>query len=46
MGIAINLIDGDRSRQILIAIENHYKIKVKRLDADNIEELEQLESSS
>jgi hypothetical protein len=46
MGIAINLIDGDRSGQILSAIENHYKIQVKRLNADDIEELEALESSS
>jgi ATP-dependent RNA helicase DDX19/DBP5 len=34
-GIAINLIDGDRSRQIMGGIENHFKIKVKRLGADD-----------
>jgi ATP-dependent RNA helicase DDX19/DBP5 len=31
MGIAINLIDGDLSRQVMSAIEKHFKIKVQRL---------------
>jgi len=45
VGLAINLIDGDRSRHILNEIEHHFKIKIKRIDPNNIVELEELEAS-
>ncbi|XP_021956224.1 ATP-dependent RNA helicase DDX19A [Folsomia candida] len=45
MGLAINLVDSGKSRQILNYIQAHFKVNIKKLDAENIEELEQLESS-
>lgn len=45
MGLAINLIDGRKSMDIMQYIQNHFKINIQKLDAENIEELEQLEST-
>lgn len=46
MGLAINLVDGRKSKDILAYIQEHFKVHIEQLDAENIEELEKLESSS
>lgn len=42
-GIAINLVDGNRSRNALQDIQAHFGRPIVKLDPDNISELEQLE---
>ena len=43
-GIAINLVDGPKSMKILREIEAHFGKPIIKLDAENVAELEQLES--
>lgn len=41
-GIAINLVDSDKSMNICKAIEKHFKKKIELLDADNSDEIEKI----
>lgn len=41
-GIAINLIDGDRTMGMIRNLERHFGNKIHRLDATSIEDLEQI----
>ena len=43
-GIAINLVDSNRSMGVLRQIESHFGKPILKLDAENVAELEQLES--
>lgn len=43
-GIAINLVDSEKSMEICRAIENHFKKTIKELNADNTEEIEKIGS--
>ncbi|XP_075155168.1 putative ATP-dependent RNA helicase Dbp80 [Haematobia irritans] len=43
-GIAINLVDSEKSMDICRAIENHFKKTIKELNADNTEEIERIGS--
>ncbi|XP_055629576.1 DEAD-box helicase Dbp80 [Toxorhynchites rutilus septentrionalis] len=43
-GIAINLVDSDRSMQICRTIENHFQKKIQLLDAENSDEIEKIGS--
>ena len=43
-GIAINLVDSDRSMAICRAIENHFKKRIHLLDAENSDEIEKIGS--
>lgn len=39
-GIAINMVDGNRSMRVLDAIEKHFGRKIERVDAENIDQIE------
>ena len=41
-GLALNMIDGHGSMQIMKAIEGHFSRPIAKLDADDIDELEKL----
>nr|CAH0104887.1 unnamed protein product [Daphnia galeata] len=41
-GVAINLVDGPRSMQVLQFIESHFKRPILRLDAEDVDEIEKL----
>lgn len=41
-GIAINLIDSDKSMEICRTIEQHFKKKINQLDAENADEIEKI----
>lgn len=43
-GIAINLVDSDRSMSICRAIEGHFHKKIHLLDAENSDEIEKIGS--
>lgn len=43
-GIAINLVDSDRSMQICRSIEGHFQKKIQLLDAENSDEIEKIGS--
>ncbi|XP_055526267.1 DEAD-box helicase Dbp80 [Wyeomyia smithii] len=43
-GIAINLVDSDRSMQICRSIETHFQKKIQLLDAENSDEIEKIGS--
>ncbi|EDS39992.1 DEAD-box helicase Dbp80 [Culex quinquefasciatus] len=43
-GIAINLVDSDRSMAICRAIESHFKKRIHLLDAENSDEIEKIGS--
>lgn len=42
-GIAINLIDSEDSMNMINILENHFQMKIARMDPSNIEELEAIE---
>ncbi|XP_067140022.1 DEAD-box helicase Dbp80-like [Centruroides vittatus] len=42
-GIAINMVDGKRTMKILEDIEHHFKRKITRLDAEDVDEIEKIE---
>lgn len=44
MGIAINLVDSQRSMQVLSTIKDHFGRPVQKLNIDDVTELEQLEN--
>lgn len=41
-GLAINMVDGSRSRNTFKAIEKHFGKKIIKLDADDMEEIEKI----
>lgn len=41
-GIAINLIDSDRTMKVCKAIEAHFNKKIHHLDAENCDEIEKI----
>lgn len=41
-GIAINLIDGEKSLKVLKQIEDHFKRKIMKLDGGDLEEIEKI----
>jgi len=41
-GLAINLVDGPKSMAILKEIENHFGKDIKKLDAEDVDEIERL----
>ncbi|XP_078741968.1 LOW QUALITY PROTEIN: ATP-dependent RNA helicase DDX19A-like [Lampetra fluviatilis] len=41
-GLAINMVDGERSRRILRDIETHFNQKIHKLDAHDIDEIERI----
>ncbi|XP_053687392.1 DEAD-box helicase Dbp80 [Sabethes cyaneus] len=43
-GIAINLVDSDRSMQLCRSIETHFKKRIQLLDAENSDEIEKIGS--
>lgn len=43
-GIAINLVDSDRSMAICRSIEAHFQKKIHLLDAENSDEIEKIGS--
>lgn len=43
-GIAINLVDSEKSMDICRAIEAHFRKKIHFLDAENVEEIEKIGS--
>jgi ATP-dependent RNA helicase DDX19/DBP5 len=44
-GLAINMIDGSRSRGMLAIIEKHFGRKIAKLDAENPDDIEKIKQS-
>jgi len=44
MGIAINLVDGPNTMNVLSKIQDHFGKPIQKLNIDDVTELEQLES--
>lgn len=43
-GIAINLVDGEKSMEICRTIERHFQKKIQLLDAEDADEIEKINS--
>lgn len=43
-GIAINLIDGEKSMSVCCAIEKHFKKEIKILNTDSADDIEKIGS--
>lgn len=41
-GLAINMVDGERTMRLLREIESHFGRKIKRLDAEDVDEIEKI----
>jgi len=44
-GLAINLVDGNRTMEMVKKLEEHFGRKIKLLDATNVDEIEKLETN-
>lgn len=43
-GIAINLVDSDKSMEICKSIERHFSKKIQKLDSENPDEIEKIQT--
>ena len=43
-GIAINLVDSNKSMEVCEAIERHFSKRIYKLDAENADEIEKIQS--